>query len=187
MNQSSTGPVTEAGKFESSKNALTHGLTASSMERFPESIRDTYRLFLRAQYREWQPQTDNEKIFLERYAFNQFQILRAQPMLAESLEELLAHPKDLAAQKQHALVSRHLRALERSARETLKELRTLIADRLMALEVDLALQEQEPNISLPDVFPHHLVTKKQTRLRSAADNALRFAYHLPPPPEAPAV
>ncbi len=178
MTTSSTGPKTDAGKFIASKNSLTHGLTASGIARFPESIRESYCRFLVEQYEEWQPVSENEKVFLERYAFNQFQLLRAQSLGAQALEDLLAAPKDPLAQKHYALMSRHLRALERSAKEALLELRTLIADRMMALETDVALQQQAPGLATPLVFPHHLLNRKQARLRTPQDNALRFAYHL---------
>jgi hypothetical protein len=167
----STGPLTEAGKFESSKNALTHGLTAVNLDRFPESIRAEYAAFLEAQYLEWQPQSLNEGVYLERYAFNEFQLHRAQALHASALERLLADPNDEAAEKHYAKISRHVRALERSTKEALHELRTFIADRLASIDVMENLPEDAP---FPSVFPAHRILAKPKLTADAARTAVRF-------------
>jgi hypothetical protein len=167
----STGPLSEAGKFESSKNALTHGLTAANIERFPESIRAEYAAFLEAQYVEWMPRSLNEGVYLERYAFNQFQLHRAQALHASALERLLLDPNDEAAEKHYSRISRHVRALERSTKEALQELRTFIADRLASIDVMENIPEESP---FPAVFPAHRILSKSKLSTDATHNAVRF-------------
>ncbi len=172
----STGPLTVAGKFESSKNALTHGLTASNIDRFPEAIREEFRAFLTQQYAEWAPATLNEKIYVERYAFTQFQLLRSQSLLALAQENFLAQPDNEALEKKLARIARHVKSLERSAKEALKELRTFIADRMMTVETNAHIWERYgDSIHIPTVFPHHLVVDSKSMKRDPQKTALRFA------------
>ncbi len=176
MSQPSTGPKTEAGKFEASKNALTHGLTAVNIERFPAAIRESYSVFLAAQIKEWQPFTLNERIYVERYAFDQFQLLRSQSLLAHAVDELLADSANEALRKRHLTLSRHFRSLERSVQQSLAELRRMIADRIRELEI---CPEEEgagdPEKPAPPLFlltPHHLLSNASP---PAASDPLRFA------------
>lgn len=162
----STGPVTEAGKFQSSKNALKHGLSSASLDRFPASIRDAYQDFLATQYTEFSPQTASECDYLEQYAFNRFQLNRAQPMLASALDDLAADPTNEVLEKRYQRLYRHVRSLERSAKSALQELRTFIADRLLAAELTAQIAEQLPHspIALPVAFPcHRLLDPKQIK------------------------
>jgi hypothetical protein len=171
-----------AAQFESSKNALTHGLTAANIERFPEHVRAAYTCFLDQHMEEWQPATIQEEVFVQRLAFAQFQLLRAQSLLAAAQEFVLQNPLDDAAHKRLANYSRHYRALERSAQTALKELRTLIADRLVSAEAP-------SDLPLPPAFPHHLLTDRKSLRQPLAHNAVRFALScapsLTPPAESP--
>ncbi len=168
MNQSATGPVTEQGKFESSKNAFTHGLTAANIDRFPAEVREAFAAFLSAQYAEWRPVTLNERIYLERYAFLQFQLLRSESLVSAALDSLLADPLSEAAQKRHLILARHFRSLERSTKESLAELRRMIADRL----VEASLAEQDGLQPMSPLTPHHLLAKA---MPAPAPDPVRFA------------
>lgn len=177
-NNQSTGPITETGKFESSKNALTHGLTASNIDRFSATTREAFSAYLAQQYEEWKPATLNEKTYLERYAFNQFQLLRSESLVDNATEALLADPENEKAIKRHQTFTRHLRALERSSRETLRELRRMISDRLV--ETAEALSEGiEP---LAVMTPHHLLKKALPQPQAAppSEDSLRFVDEMPP-------
>jgi hypothetical protein len=167
--KASSGPNTPAGKFEVSKNALTHGLTAANIERFPENVRAAYECFLAQHMEEWQPGTLQEEVYVQRLAFAQFQSLRAQSLLAAAQEIVLQNPEDDAAHKRLATYSRHYRALDRSAQTALKELRTFIADRIVSAEAST-------EIPLPDAFPHHLLTDRASTRQPLDRTALRFAY-----------
>ncbi len=154
----SGGPRTEVGKFESSKNAISHGLTAATIDRFPEHIREAYAAFLADQYAEHEPATANERDFLEQYAFNRFQISRAQAMLSETWEKVTANPGDETLEKKYQKLVRHVRALERTAKYALNELRTFIADRLTNSELDTKMPSfVQRGISVPVAFPAHRV------------------------------
>jgi hypothetical protein len=159
------GPRTPEGKFESSKNALTHGLSAQSIDRFPAHLREEYKAFLATQYAEHKPVTLNECDHLEQYAFNRFQLSRAQPMLMQVMDELNADPANEALEKRYAKLNRHVKALERSARQALAEMRNFIADRMTRIEMLAHVSEEfVDQVDIPIAFPSHLlVERKQLR------------------------
>lgn len=95
----SGGPRTEAGKFESSKNAIKHGLTMQSIDRFPAHLRAEFESFLAQQYEEHKPVTCNECDYLEQYAFQRFQLSRALPMLMQLQDDLSQDPHNEALEK----------------------------------------------------------------------------------------
>jgi hypothetical protein len=172
----STGPITEEGKFQSSRNSISHGLTATNIERFPATIRDLFEQFLEAQHLEWQPQTLNESVYVERYAFNQFQLNRAQPLMAAALERMLSNPGDESAEKYYAKLSRHTRALERAAKDALQELRTFIEDRLTGAEIHTELGKVSGGkLALPSTFPTHRLLNPKAKFEDATGNARRIA------------
>jgi len=168
----STGPTSEAGKFASSKNALKHGLTSESIHRFPAEIREAYTEFLATQYAEFNPVTLTESDYLEQYAFNCFQLNRSQPMLAAALDALTADPDNEVLEKRYARLTRHVRALERSAKAALNELRTFITDRLLAAELNATIADS--GISLPVAFPCHRLLDQKTIKRTQSQLTLRF-------------
>ncbi len=169
------GPISPEGKFQSSRNAITHGLTATTIDRFPESIREAYRALLDEQYAEWRPATSNECLYLERYVFNHFQLTRSVSILNTAMEAFHADPNDEAAEKRYTRLLRHTRALERSAKEAINELRTLITDRLAAANIEMTFVEKtQCRLGLAVTYPsHRLLDKKDTKI-SADRNAVRF-------------
>lgn len=170
-----TGPTTPVGKFQSSRNAISHGLTAANIDRLPDSIRDAFRLFLDEQYTEWQPATSNECLFLERYAFSQFQLTRANILLTQALEACMANPSDDAADKKYKQLLRHTRALERSAREAISELRLLITDRIASTKIEAEFFEKSGcYLGLAPTYPSHRLLRPQEIKLSASQNGLRF-------------
>jgi hypothetical protein len=171
----STGPLTPAGKFQSSRNAISHGLTAANIDLLPESIRDAFRAFLDEQYAEWSPVTSNECLYLERYAFAQFQLTRANLLLTSALEACMADPTDPEANKRHASIQRHTRALERSAQQAIAELRLMISDRLAAANIQAAFMASNDSLlPIAPMYPsHRLVHAKDCKL-STQENGLRF-------------
>jgi hypothetical protein len=157
---------------------MKHGLTSESIARFPLEIRDAYKTFLNNLYIEINPQTTCECDYLEQYAFNRFMVQRGQAMLSSVYLELTADPSNEILEKRYAKLSRHVKALERSANNALKELRIFITDRLLAVEVDKHLPEAAPGLSLPVAFPsHRFLDKKFLRMRPN-DLALRFVEEL---------
>jgi hypothetical protein len=176
----STGPKTDSGKFQSSKNSLKHGLTSESIDRFPSEIREAYSEFLATQYAEFNPETLTESDYLEQYAFNRFLLNRAQPMLAAAMDALAADPDNEILEKRYTRLTRHVRALERSAKSALQELRTFIADRLLAAELTAQLNEQfagkipTAHLTIPVAFPCHRLLDPKDIKRALPDLTLRF-------------
>lgn len=167
-----TGPKTDSGKFASSGNALKHGLTSESIHRFPAEIREAYSEFLATQYAEFNPETLTESDYLEQYAFNRFQLNRSQPMLAAALDALAADPDNEVLEKRYTRLTRHVRALERSAKNALQELRTFITDRLLAAELNATITDS--GIALPVAFPCHRLLDAKSIKRSQPQLTLRF-------------
>ncbi|GAB4363098.1 MAG: hypothetical protein OHK0021_07050 [Bryobacter sp.] len=86
----------------------------------------TFEAYLAAQYAEVRPLTLNEKTFLERYAFNQYQLLAARPLADQTLSALLADPENPDLLKRHLAIQRSLRSLERAAKDALSQLCTFV-------------------------------------------------------------
>ncbi len=171
----STGPTSESGKFESSKNALKHGLTSDSIDRFPAEIREAFADFLTSQYQQFAPQTINERDYLEQYSFNRFQLNRAQPMLATAFNEWQSDPTSEVLEKRHARLARHVRALERSANAALAELRIFIADRLAAAEIREGLPKGVAEFTgIPLALPSHRLLDPKRGKEAIPHLRLRF-------------
>lgn len=161
----SGGPRTEAGKFQSSKNAIKHGLTMQSMDRFPAHLRAEFESFLAQQYEEHKAVTCNECDYLEQYAFQRFQLSRALPMLMQLQDELSQDPHNEALEKRFQRLNRYLKSLERSARAALTELRTFIADRMSRTDLLSHVKaEFRDQFDIPVAFPsHQFIERKQLR------------------------
>ncbi len=178
----SGGPRTEAGKFQSSKNAIKHGLTAKSIDRFPAHLREEFKTYLEEQYEEHKPVTLNECDFLEQFAFNRYQLSRALPMLMQIQDELSQDPSNEILEKRFTKLNRHVKALERSARQALAEMRNFIADRMARIELlGHVPPEFRDQVDIPVAFPsHRMINQKDLRKsttevleRYYAENVLR--------------
>lgn len=92
--KASTGPQTPVGKSAVSRNAMRHGLTASSIDQFPAHVQDQFLTFRESLLSEFQPGTQHQILLFEQYAFSQFLLVRAQAIHAQALEQSLAHPEN---------------------------------------------------------------------------------------------
>jgi hypothetical protein len=63
--EKSTGPKTEAGKLNASRNSWRHGLSASVFMVLEEENPEIYRTLLQAMYDQYQPVTPTEAILVE--------------------------------------------------------------------------------------------------------------------------
>lgn len=166
----SGGPRTPAGKFESSKNAIKHGLTAKSIDRFPAHLREEFRTYLEEQYEEHKPVTLSECDYLEQYAFNRYQLSRSLPMLMQIQDDLAQDPGNEALEKRFIRLNRHVKSLERSARHALQEMRNFISDRMSRTELLSHVKpEFRDQVDIPVAFPlHQLIIRKELRKPATA-------------------
>jgi len=143
--QHSTGPRTEAGKQRSSRNALTHGLTAASPVLPSEDPAD-YETHCRGFRDEYQPATPTESQLVRELADTAWRLNRI-PKLEAALLDRAANPPSEQAAMQFDIVDAH-RALaslglhsgrlSRQFQKTLLTLRELQEDRRQHEERNLA-------------------------------------------------
>ena len=198
--QHSTGPRTEAGKQRSSRNALTHGLTAASPV-LPSEDRAAYEAHCRGFRDEYQPATPTETQFVRELADTAWRLNRI-PKLEAALLDRAANPPSEQAAIQFDIVDAH-RALatlglhgsrlSRQFQKTLATLRDLQAERRQHEQRDLAraagLLEFHKHKGLPfDPADHGFVFSNEqiethahrAALLNQARHIEHVRFHMPP-------
>jgi len=125
----STGPATQAGKQASSRNRTTHGLCQHNSQSFYLLEDENSEKFgeLRARLaEEYQPQTETERILVQRMADHEW--LRTRALRLQSL--CIFEYQHVLATEQLALYLRYQTTHERAFYKALKELQTIRAQRI---------------------------------------------------------
>jgi hypothetical protein len=151
--QNSTGPKTEEGKAKSSANAHRHGLLSASGAYFTEAEQRDYEELENNLLKECLPGSELEHQAFLRYAFNTYQVMRAQRLEVEAQDNFLDNPGD---EKYFAQMERMVKItgmLERRADKALNELRRLQRDRISALDIHNELYLLEKKVPLPLTLP----------------------------------
>jgi len=175
--QSSTGPTSPAGKLTVSKNAMRHGLTATSIDQFPAHIQDQFLDFRETLAADFNPGSSHENLLFEQYAFAQFLRVRAEAVHASALEQTLANPGDNNAFNHLTRVQRYIRGLERSAVQALALLHQSYADRCAAVDVqDLVTHTHNSPVVIPAAAPMSRLLKTSSFQTTTKDSALRIVY-----------
>jgi hypothetical protein len=134
--QKSTGPKTLEGREIVSRNATTHGLTATRAVVLPEEQQEFDR-FAAALYYEWNPESPLERFHLERMIHCAWRLRRVCHLETSLLLDLCQKeggpddPTTLGRAYTRGTViletlSRHERQIERSLREAQQELELLL-------------------------------------------------------------
>jgi hypothetical protein len=175
--KASTGPRSAEGKQATSKNAVRHGLTASSIDQFPAHIQEQFLDFRENLITGFAPGSAHEVLLFEHYAFAQFLYVRAQALHSTALEQSLVNPADRDAFTHLTRVARYSRGLERSAAHALALLHDSYADRCAAVELqDQVTHQYNSSVIIPDAAPvSKMLNDKQYRT-SAEQAALRITY-----------
>jgi hypothetical protein len=175
--QASTGLSSPAGKSAVSKNALRHGLTATSIDQFPAEIQHQYLDFRDTLQLDFQPGTSHEQLLFEKYAFAQFLSVRAQALHAQAIEQALTGPTPAESFQHLARIQRYQRSLDRSAAEALKLLQQSYADRCAAVDLqDLVTNTLNSPVVIPAAAPVSQLLNS-TSLRTDPDTvALRITF-----------
>jgi hypothetical protein len=119
--QHSTGPKTEAGKQRSSRNALSHGLTAKTVVMPTEDLA-AYQSHLKSFDDEYKPQGGTEVQLVQQLADTSWRLNRVASLEAK----LLAADAPIETQaKALANLSLHSQRLSRQFKETVAQLRDL--------------------------------------------------------------
>lgn len=173
----STGPTSPAGKLAVSKNAMRHGLTATSIDQFPAHIQDQFLDFRETLAADFNPGSTQENLLFEQYAFAQFLLVRAQAVHASALEQTLSSPGDNNALNQLTRVQRYIRGLERSAIQALALLHQSYADRCAAVDVqDLVTHTHNSPVVIPSAAPMSRLLNSSSFKATINDSALRITY-----------
>ena len=175
--QASTGPRSPEGKQSTSKNAVRHGLTASSIDQFPAHIQDQFLDFRENLITGFAPGSAHAVLLFEHYAFAQFLFVRAQALHSSALEQSLINPVDRDAFTHLTRVARYLRGLERSAAHALALLHESYADRCAAFEVqDQVTHLYKSTVVIPDAAPISKILHDKQYRTTAEQAALRITY-----------
>jgi hypothetical protein len=145
-----TGPRTDAGKATVSKNAMRHGLTATSIERFSPQDQAEFSLLRDRLLAELRPHGENELYYFERYAFCVFLSDKAQTLESVALETLLNNPEAPAGQRLLHTAARYRRQLERDADRSLTGLQNLQTNRVLAADLNQIIATE---LNSPETVP----------------------------------
>lgn len=146
--QRSTGPTTEEGKRIASLNAVTYGLRTRSLLINGENIADYWQLWSNLED-EWQPQTETERIYLERMSVSQWLLARM------SRSEQQVHEIGLPLQAKFDLldrIARHCTRLERSFTVAMHELRQMQKERKAQAKQPPAATKTKPSAPTPPPY-----------------------------------
>ena len=141
--QHSTGPRTDEGKARSSKNALTHGLTALDPV-LPSEDRAAYEKLIQEFLDEYQPQTASETRLTRELASISWRLDRV-PGLEATMLASATDPAQL--EKSLRTISVHGQRLHRQFFQTM--------DRLRALQAERCDQAQRDLTDCAAVYKHH--------------------------------
>ncbi len=156
--QRSSGPTSEAGKQASSRNRTTHGLCQNDNQSFHLLDDEDSQKFaaLRARLAaEYQPQTETERILVQRLADHEWLRNRALRLQHSCIFE----HRHVLATEQFALYLRYQTTHERAFYQALKELRTIRAQRIRE-QIGFESQKRREAAEQRAAEAHNL--KKQT-------------------------
>jgi hypothetical protein len=140
----STGPRTPAGKQRSSRNAVTHGLTAASPVLSTEDPA-AYQIHCRQYFDEYQPATPTESHLTQQLADTAWRLNRV-PLLEAALLDRAANPPTqqaaisfdiVDAYRALATLGMHSQRLSRQFQKLVDMLREIQAERRLRQERDL--------------------------------------------------
>jgi hypothetical protein len=132
----STGPRTEAGKIASSKNAISHGLSAADPVLAYEN-RGDYEKLVEDYTTEYEPDTIHQTFLVSQLAGARWRLNRIQRIENAALDLIIAGPGELTETSDHKIAQRMLdsggdhlprleryrASVERSYHRAIKELR----------------------------------------------------------------
>jgi hypothetical protein len=145
--QKSTGPKTEAGKQQSSKNALTHGLAALEAVVFPGE-EEAYQALLDGAVEEHKPTTPTERALvysIVHAAWTLHRCRRAEVVCFDDVSDGTVDPLLCrSADKSTRNIDRYLRRAESTLHRCLRTLSALRKEQRDAAAAEAALRPREP-------------------------------------------
>ncbi len=166
--QHSTGPVTDAGKAASSRNAVTHGLTAKNIIPRTDAEKSEFRTIHESAYAEYKPAGLTETLLVDRIVHARCGLVRVTRLLGELETGTLEDVLDPAHARPIARLNRYYTMHERSLYRALRELK--------AEQTNRALKEQSFGVVRPlpvlaDFSKLHRKPSHPAPARTSAPNA----------------
>jgi hypothetical protein len=157
------GPRSPQGKQTSAKNAVKHGLSATSIEMLPEEIQLQFLEFHEALQNEFQPATIAEQIQFDQYVFTTFLANRAIAHETTALLKLEKDPENEALQRAHRQAARYHRSLSLQARRYFQALEALQRDRYLHILVQPQVNTAcAAEVDIPVTVPMRQLLEKGT-------------------------
>ncbi len=139
--QHSTGPVTDAGKAVSSRNAVTHGLTAKNIIPRTDAEKMEFRTIYESAYAEYKPAGLTETLLVDRIVHARCSLIRVTRLLGEletgTLDDVLNPEHANAIARLNRYYTMHERSLYRALRE------------LKAEQTNRTLRDQAQGVARP--------------------------------------
>ena len=165
----STGPTSETGKQKSSRNRTKHGLCHHNESFFllTDENPDKFNELRAALQTEHQPQTETERILVQRLADHEWLRMRALRLQQTCIFE----GQHVLATEQFALYMRYQTTHERAFYKALKELQTIRAQRIKE-QIGFESQKREQAAEQRAAETHHL-KKQELQLKIESLASLR--------------
>ena len=153
--QQSTGPTSPVGRSTSSRNAVSHGLSATPNTLFASDTeaQNNFAQHLQKLRKDCLPEGALEEETFRRYAFATFQINRAQALELQAQDRWINEPENTTWFSQMERFIKLGALQERRADKALNELRKLQRDRFAALEVQCEIYAYGKELSFSKVLP----------------------------------
>jgi hypothetical protein len=138
--QASTGPKTAEGKAASSRNAMSHGFTASPETLFAQNpvAKQEFETLRAKLHKLCQPKNEAEDEAFQQYVYGTYQVQRAHQMEVHYQELLFEDPFNDKILRYFEAAEKFGAKYARRARAAFKELQTLQQDRFERLRVEEA-------------------------------------------------
>ncbi|MBM3761820.1 MAG: hypothetical protein FJW36_16430 [Acidobacteria bacterium] len=151
----STGPRTDAGKQQSAKNSLRHGLNASAGTLFTSNPAEQaqYKALREQLFQQIVPNGPAEELIFEQYAYSTFQALRAQRLEVDAQDRWLLSPENQILFLQMERIVKLGALYERRAAKAFKQLSQLQLDRFAAVEMHAELKDVELDENISPALP----------------------------------
>jgi hypothetical protein len=176
--QSSTGPKTAEGKLNSSRNALSHGFTASPETLFAQNpvAKQEFETLRAKLLKECQPKNEAEEQAFQQYAYGTYQVLRANQMEVHYQELLFEDPLNDKLLRYFEAAEKFGAKYARRARQGFKELQTLQQDRFERLRVEEACAINGiPNVKVGIGIPLRNITGGDSKSNIILTSLLLFS------------
>ena len=153
--QKSTGPTSAEGRAASSRNSVSHGLSASPNTLFASDTeaQNNFAQHIQKLRTDCLPEGTLEEDTFRRYAFATFQINRAQALELQAQDRWVNEPDHPTWFSQMERFIKLGALQERRADKALNELRKLQRDRFAALEVQGEIYAYGKELTFSKVLP----------------------------------